>query len=422
MTAIVVVGAQWGDEGKGSLSDVLSYDAKLLVQYGGGGNPAQTIAVEGNRLVFDVLPPEPMRRGSTCLLAQGMAIDPKLLVEELALLDEHGISKGEALVCRRAHAILPHHILVDELRHEEEGASGARRRGIGPAYADKLARRGVQIGDLSSDKLGDKVAASLAGWTTIIESLGGTAPDVGAMTEQLRAFGDRLAKHMTDGSVHVAAALERGEHVIIEAPFGTMVDIDMGAYPYVIAATTVAGGAAPGVGLPPTAVTRVIGVAKAYSTRPGRGPMGSEVTGDLAKHLIDKGQEFTQDGRPRRVGMLDLAGLRFARRINGFEELYLTKLDVLSGLAEIPVCVGYELDGQDLDEPPIHGLSRATPKVEMRPGWTESLEGCRVPDDLPEKARDFVRFVEEQVGAEITMVGVGPDRAATIVKKSPFAF
>jgi len=421
MTAIVVVGAQWGDEGKGKMSDVLASEAKLLVQYAGGGNPGQTIAVAGNRLVFDILPPGPMRQGMGCLLAQGMTIDPKLLVDELALLEEHGVSAGEVYVDRRAHAILPHHILVDELRQEEEGASGVARRGIGPAYADKLARRGVQIGDLASERLEEKIETSLEGWRSIIESLGGTPPDAKEISGHLRAFGDRLTKHFVDGARLVTEALGRGDNVVLEAPLGTMVDLDMGAYPFVVAASTVASAAAPGVGLPPSTIDRVIGVAKAYSTRPGRGPIGAEVTGDLAKHLIDKGQEYGQDGRPRRVGMLDVAALRFAQRVNGFDQLCLTKLDVLAGLDEIPVCTGYELDGEELSEPPFEGLSRATPKIEMRPGWKESLEGCRSPDDLPDNARAFVRFVQEEVGAEVTMVGVGPDEAATIVLKSPFA-
>jgi adenylosuccinate synthase len=219
----------------------------------------------------------------------------------------------------------------------------------------------------------------------------------------------------------VTDAVAAGDNVVLEAPLGTMVDVDMGAYPFVVAASTIAAGAAPGVGLPPSAINRDIGVAKAYSTRPGRGPIGAEVTGDIAKHLIEHGQEYGQDGRPRRVGMLDVAALRFARRVNGMTQLFLTKLDVLSGLDEVPVCVGYELDGVSLDEPPFEGLSRATPKIEMRPGWKDSLEGCRSLDELPDAARAYVRFIEEQVGVAVTMVGVGPDRAATIVLESPFA-
>jgi adenylosuccinate synthase len=420
MTAIVVVGAQWGDEGKGKLADVLASEAKLLVQYAGGGNPGQTIAVAGNRLVFDILPPGPMRQGMGCLLAHGMALDPKLLVDELELLAEHDVSEGEVFVARRAHAILPHHVLVDELRQEEEGASGVRRRGIGPAYADKLARRGVQVGDLLSDKLEDKLAASIEGWRSIIEGLGGTVPDAREIADGYRSLGDRLAKHFVDGSKLVSDAVAGGDNVVLEAPLGTMVDLDLGAYPFVVAASTVAAGAAPGAGLPPNAIERVIGVAKAYSTRPGRGPIGAEVTGDLAKHLIEHGQEYGQDGRPRRVGMLDLAALRFARRVNGMTQLFLTKLDVLAGIDEVPVCVGYELDGEELSEPPFEGLSRATPKIEMRPGWKESIEGCRSVEELPDAARDYVRFVEEQVGVPVTMIGVGPDESATIVKESPF--
>jgi adenylosuccinate synthase len=422
MTAIVVVGAQWGDEGKGKVTDVLAPDAKLHVQYAGGGNPGQTIVAEGERLVFDLLPAGAIKHGMSSVLAHGMAIDPVMLLSELSRLEEHGVGADAIFVCRRAHVILPHHHLLDEHRKEGEGASGMPRRGIGPAYADKLARRGVQVGDLVlGERLADKVKESLDGWSSTLSSLGARVPAVSEIVDRYAGLGDKLAKRMVDGSRHVREAIARPDNVILEAPLGTMVDLDLGSYPFVVSASTVAGGAAPGVGIPPRAIDRVVGVAKVYSTRAGRGPFPAEVTGDLAAHLLEKGQEYGATGRPRRVGMLDLAALRYAARVNGFDTLVVTKLDVLSGLSEIPVCMGYELDGRVLEEPPFEGLSRATPLVEMQPGFSENIDGCRTWDELPANARRLLELVEATTGVPVGMVGVGPDKSATIVRRSPFA-
>ena len=418
MTAVVIVGAQWGDEGKGKLADVLAPRAGVFVHYAGGGNPNQTIAVDGERLVFDVVPPAPMREGKSVLLAQGMALDPRMVVDELDTLTRHGVSGGEAKVCRRAHVVLPHHVLVDELRREAEGASGMPRRGIGPCYADKLARRSAQMGDLvSTARLTERVTESLEGWKSVIESLGGEAPTVNEIVDRYAALGDKLAPHLVDGSRFARDALAGEANVVFEAPLGTMVDLDLGAYPFVVSANTTAGGVAPGVGIAPQAIDHVIGVAKAYSTLSGRGPFPAELTGDLASFLQKNGEEYASSGRARRAGMLDLAGLRYAARVNGFDSLLLTKLDVLSGLDEIPVCMGYELDGGVLEEPPFDGLSRATPIVEMQKGWKEPVSECRTWEELPANARRYVELVESTTGVRVAMIGVGPDRSATIVRE-----
>lgn len=417
MSVVVVVGAQWGDEGKGKVVDAHLGEIDLLVHYAGGANPGQTIVAEGERLVLHIVPPGAMRQGKHVLLGQGMVIDPLVLLEELDALTDHGVRSGELQVDLRAHVVMPHHRLLDRLRDEVEGASGIPRRGIGPAYGDKTIRRGAQMGDLLyPERLQYKVEQSLKAHTPLIRELGGQAPPVSAVVDTLAKAGERLRARMVDGSRLVRDAIAAGKRILLEAPLGTMVDPDHGAYPFVVAASTVAGGAAIGAGIPPRAIERVVGVAKCYSTRSGPGPFPAEVTGDLATRLQQTGGEFSATGKPRRCGMLDIPALRFAARVNGFDALALTKLDVLSGLDQIPICVGYELDGKVCDEPPFEGLSRVTPLVETLPGWSEQLSDRRSFDDLPENAKRYVTLIEEITALRIATVGVGPDRSQMLVR------
>lgn len=418
MSVVVVVGAQWGDEGKGKIVELLTERAGLLVHYAGGYNPGQSLMAGGDRLVFHLLPANAIRRGVSCLLAQGMAIDPVLLLEELEVLETHGAAKGELRIDQRAHLVLPHHIRLDELRAEVEGASGAPRRGIGPAYGDKVGRRGVQVGDLLvPERFESKVRASLDAAAPGLRALGGALPEAGPIIDRYLGCAEKLRARVVDGSRWVSDAIKSGQNVVLEAPFGTMIDLDQGSYPFVVTASTIAGGACTGTGIAPKSIDRVVGVAKAYATRSGPGPFALEVTGDLAAHLQRVGGELSPvTGRARRCGMFGVPELRYAARINGFDTLALTKLDVLTGLDEIPVCVGYELDGNIKDEPPFEGLSRAKPLLEMAPGWKESLRDCRSFQDLPPNARKYVELIESASGVRIGMVGVGPDRSETIVR------
>ncbi len=422
VAVVVLVGAQWGDEGKGKVVEIFMESAGLLVHYAGGGNPGQTLVVEGDRLVFDVVPAGPLRRGKTCLMAQGMALDPTVMLEELDALETHGALQGELMVCQRAHVILPHHVEIDWLRHETEGASGRSRRGIGPCYADKVARRGVQMGDLTSNaRFETKLRESIAAADPVLRALGGEPPEVGPILERYLACGEKLASKMVDGSRYVRKAIGDGEDLLLEGCLGTMVDIDQGAYPFVVAASTVAGGACTGVGIAPRSVGKVIGVAKAYTTRSGQGPFPTELGGDLAAKLVSAGGEISPaTARPRRCGMFGVPELRYAARVNGFDAFAMTKLDVLSGIDEIPVCMAYELDGEEIDEPPFEGLSRAKPVLEMLPGWSESLGDCRHFEDLPENAQRYVKRIAEKAELEVTAIGVGPDRSETIVLNDPF--
>ncbi|MBX3272757.1 MAG: adenylosuccinate synthase [Sandaracinaceae bacterium] len=418
MTVVAVVGAQWGDEGKGKIVEAIAPKAALVVSYAGGYSPGSTLVVEGERFVLHVVPAGALRSGRACLLAQGMALDPRLVLDELAILEQHGALAAPLEIDQRAQVVLPHHVLLDALRDESEGASGSPRRGVGPAYMDAVARRGVRMGDLlTGDGLAQRIEASIEASAHALRELGGEVPDPKAVHDEYVAAGEKLRARIVDGSRRITDLTAEGGTVVLEGPFGTMVDVTHGYYPFVVGSSTVAGGACVGTGISPRSVDKVIGVAKAYITRPGLGPLPSEVTGDLATHLQDRGGELSPtSARPRRCGMFDVPVLRYAARVNGFDEVALTKLDVLTGLDEIPVCVGYELDGDVRDEPPFEGQSRMQPLTEMLAGWRESLADCRTYAELPANARAYVEFIERNAGVHITRIGVGPDRAQTITR------
>ncbi len=419
MSVIAVVGAQFGDEGKGNVVELLASEAALIAQYAGGYDPGQSLMAEGERLVFHVIPSGPLRMGKKCLLAQGMAVDPRRLLEELELLDQHHAHHGELVICQRAIVVLPHHVEIDRLRDEVEGASGAPRRGLGPAFADEVGRRAVRVGDLLRPEiLREQVRASIEAAEPLLDELDGEAPEVDAVVDLYAACGEKLRSRIVDGSRLISELAAQDRRVVLEGGFGTMVDIDHGYYPYVVAASTVAGGAATGTGIAPRLIDRVVGVAKAYTTRSGPGPLPSELGGELAQRLTTAGGEISPTtARPRRCGMFDVPVLRYAARVNGFDSVALTKLDVLTGIEEIPVCVGYELDGEVRDEPPFEGGSRMQPLMEMLPGWSEPIADCREWDALPENARHYVEFLEQASGVPIDAVKVGPDRSQTIVRR-----
>ena len=412
MPVVTIVGAQWGDEGKAKIIEHLGARVDLLVRFAGGANYVQSLVSGGERVVLQLVPAAVMRRGSTCLLGQGMAIDPSLLLDEIASLVAVEAMNGKLFVCERAHVVLPHHALLDSLRNEAEGASGAKRRGVGPCYADKVARRGIQIADLlRPDAFRQKLAESVEAAAPTIRALGGEVPALAPIVDRYLACGEELEDHMVDGSQSVLRFVREGRNVVLEALLGTMVDLDHGHYPYVVGASTVAGAAPVGAGIPPRAVDRVVGVAKAYSTRAGAGPFPAELEGAIAAHLVEKGREVgATTSRPRRCGMFAVPEVRYAADVNGFDMLALTKLDVLTGLPEIPLCTGYEIDGVIMTSPPFEHASRAKPRIETLPGWTESLEDCRRFDELPENARRYVDAIERHTGLRIASVGVGPDR------------
>jgi adenylosuccinate synthase len=432
MSVVIVVGAQWGDEGKGKVVDLFTERADTVVRYGGGANAGHTLVIEGKKLVTHLVPSGVMHPGKSCVLGDGMVIDPHTLLEELAECQARGLLvRGELLVGLGAHVILPYHKLLDGLR-EDRGAQrgkaiGTTRRGIGPAYEAKAARRGVRVRDLlKPDRLRQLVAANLDELRPVIAYLGGSIADadVERWIAEAIAAGERLAPHTGDAGRHVARTIAQGKHVLFEGAQGCLLDLDHGTYPYVTSSSTIAAGACQSAGIGPTQIDAVVGITKAYATRVGEGPFPTELSGEAGDRLRVAGGEFgATTGRPRRCGWLDLPALRMGVRLSGMQSLALTKLDVLAELPEVAVCVAYEVDGKELDEPPIDpdDIARARPVFARFPGWGRLPADVREPADLPKPARDYVGTIERMAGVPFCLISVGADRAQTIRLVDPFA-
>lgn len=423
MPATVVVGAQWGDEGKGKIVDLLTPFADVVVRYAGGANAGHTLVVRGEKIVLHLVPSGILHAGQECIVGQGCVVDPGTLLEEIDLLEERGIStNGRLFIADRAHVVLPHHRLIDALREQADPKIGTTKRGIGPAYEDKVGRVGVRVGDLVRPGLEEKIAANLASWSPRIEAFGGTTPSASEITASLLAQAERLRPYIADGARRAGDAIARGAKVLLEGAQGTMLDIDYGTYPFVTSSSATSGGACTGGGVAPTRIERVIGIAKAYATRVGGGPFPTEMHGEAGEALRQAGAEFgATTGRPRRCGWLDVPALRFAARVNGMTSIALTKLDVLTGMPLLQLAVGYRLDGETIDEPPFEGLDRVEPIYESHAGWTEDVTHCRTLEELPENARKYLARIAELAGCPIGIVSVGPDREQTIGLTEPFA-
>jgi adenylosuccinate synthase len=433
MSVVIVVGAQWGDEGKGKVVDLFTERAETVVRYGGGANAGHTLVIDGVKLVTHLVPSGVCHPGKSCVLGDGMVIDPHALLEELAVCQSRGLlARGELLVGLGAHVILPYHKLIDGLR-EDRGAKrgkaiGTTRRGIGPAYEAKAGRRGVRMRDLMKPaRLCELVAANVDELAPVIEYLGGTAPgkvEVERWIEDAIAAGEKLAPHTGDAGRHVARKIAEGAHVLFEGAQGCLLDLDHGTYPYVTSSSTIAAGACQSAGIGPTQIDSVVGITKAYATRVGAGPFPTELHGEEGERLRKAGGEYgATTGRPRRCGWLDLPALRMGARLSGMTSLALTKLDVLSHLPEVSVCVSYRVDGKELDEPPIDpdDIARAEPVYAKFPGWGALPGGAAEVADLPGPARTYVETIERMAGVPFCLVSVGPDRAETIRLHDPFA-
>jgi adenylosuccinate synthase len=433
MSVVIVVGAQWGDEGKGKVVDLFTERADTVVRYGGGANAGHTLVIDGVKLVTHLVPSGVCHPGKSCVLGDGMVIDPHTLLDELAVCQARGLlARGELLVGLGAHVILQYHKLIDGLR-EDRGAKqgkaiGTTRRGIGPAYEAKAARRGVRMRDLlKPQRLRELVAANLDELIPVIEHLGGAAPSQieidGWVDDALRA-GEQLAPHTGDAGRHVARKIAEGAHVLFEGAQGCLLDLDHGTYPYVTSSSTIAAGACQSAGIGPTQIDSVVGITKAYATRVGGGPFPTELLGDAGDRLRIAGGEFgATTGRPRRCGWLDLPALRMGARLSGMSSLALTKLDVLANMPEVCVCVAYRVDGRELDEPPIDpdDIARAEPVYRTFPGWGPLPGGAKAISELPRPARDYVETIERMAGVPFCLVSLGPDRAETIRLRDPFA-
>ncbi|MCL6600690.1 MAG: adenylosuccinate synthase [Alicyclobacillus macrosporangiidus] len=415
-----VVGAQFGDEGKGKMVDYFAVQADMVIRYQGGGNAGHTIVNEYGKFALHLVPSGIFNPKTVCVLGTGVVIHPMNLVKELRTLQESGISTDRLVISERAHLVLPIHIWQD--RYEEQVRSakvGTTLQGIGPAYQDKTGRFGIQMGEMRDvahfrRRLEEAFRLKL-------EKMPGMRATSGSFEEmwnELMAAREVLLPHIQDTLPVVRAAVEANQYVLLEGQLGVMRDLDWGVYPFVTSSNPISGFTSVGAGVPPTAIRRVTGITKAYTTAVGEGPFPTELNDAVGQHLRDQGGEYgATTGRPRRCGWLDLPALRYGAWLNGYTDLALMKLDVLSGLEEVAVCTGYELDGQVYDLPlPAYQLERATPRYERLPGWTEDLSGCRAFDELPEAAQNYVAYVEQAVGVPVKYVSVGPERNQTIVR------
>ncbi len=424
MSAVVVVGAQWGDEGKGKVVDLYAPYAELVVRYAGGANAGHTLVVGGEKLILHLIPSGILHQKTRCVVGQGTVIDPAVFLKEIEALNERGVStEGRLLVSQRAHVVLPHHKLIDELREKKSGgAIGTTKRGIGPCYEDKVARRGIRMGDLlDAARLESKLRANLECWRPVAEDLGGTLPSAQEIATQYAALGNALRAYIGDAAEVIRGSIDANERILLEGAQGTMLDIDNGTYPFVTSSNAVAGGACAGAGIGPTHIGSAIGIAKAYTTRVGGGPFPTELEDDTGQQLRDAGAEYgSTTGRPRRCGWLDLVALRHAVAVNGLDEIAITKLDVLSVLPELKVCVAYELDGDRLEYPPYERVEDVKPIYETLEGWDEELASCRSRADLPQAAQRYIARIEQEVGCRVGVVSVGPDREDTADLRDPF--
>ncbi len=418
----VIVGAQWGDEGKGKIVDVLSESFPIVARYAGGHNAGHTVIIDGKKFILQLVPSGVLRRGCRGVIGNGVVLDPLAFLKEVAALRAAGIAiDGNLFISNRAHVILPYHRMIELAAENAPGRVkiGTTSRGIGPAYEDKMGRRGLRVADLLDLKLlKTHIENAVREKNMIAHALFNSEPvDADKMYAEYAQASEKIAPFVCDSALLLNKALAAGESIMFEGAQGTMLDIDHGSYPFVTSSSATSGGAVTGTGIAPTAIDSVIGVSKAYCTRVGGGPFPTEALDGSGEQLRARGNEFgAVTGRPRRCGWLDLALLRYAVMINGISWLVITKLDVLDKMAEIPICLGYRIDGKKSVEIPAldSGYAKIEPIYEKMPGWQVSTQGIRNLAKLPEPARDYLSFVEDQTGARIGMVSTGPDREQTI--------
>ncbi|WP_026453234.1 adenylosuccinate synthase [Saccharomonospora iraqiensis] len=424
MPAIVLVGAQWGDEGKGKATDLLGDRVRWVVRYQGGNNAGHTVVLpDGQDYALHLIPSGILTPGITNVIGNGVVIDPGVLLDELSGLEERGVDTDRLLISADAHLIMPYHVAIDKVTERYLGAKkiGTTGRGIGPCYQDKIARVGVRVQDLLDEKiLRQKVEAALEFKNQVLVKVyNRKGLDVDEVTDTVLEQGERFAHRIADTRLELNRALERGETVLLEGSQGTLLDVDHGTYPFVTSSNPTSGGASAGSGIGPGRISTVLGIVKAYTTRVGSGPFPTELLDESGEGLRKSGGEFgVTTGRSRRTGWFDAVIGRYAARVNGITDYFLTKLDVLSGLERIPVCVAYEVDGFRTEDMPMTQteVHHAVPIYEELPGWAEDISGCRSFADLPANARAYVERLEELMGARISAIGVGPGREQTIVR------
>jgi adenylosuccinate synthase len=428
VASVVVIGTQWGDEGKGKIVDLLAEHADVVVRFQGGNNAGHTMVIRGEKFINHLVP-SGILQNKLCVLGNGMVVDPAVLLKEMDFLTAKGIATGpdRIKISELAQLIMPYHQKIDVAREEKKGAQqiGTTGRGIGPAYEDKVARRGIRFVELLEPDTFDRMVRDILEEKNFYlqNYFNAQALDADGIIRQYREFAERLAPHVTNVSVVIDAAVRKRRNLLFEGSQGTHLDIDHGTYPYVTSSNTLAANACCGAGLGPKRITDVIGIVKAYTTRVGKGPFPTELTDEIGNRLQEKGAEFgATTGRRRRCGWLDAVILRNAVRLNGVSSLALTKLDVLDGLEELKICTGYEHRGRLLDAFPasLKVLEECRPAYETLPGWAETISGIKRLSRLPKNVKNYLKRIEELTGTPIEIVSVGPDRDQTIVIKNPF--
>jgi adenylosuccinate synthase len=426
MSVVVVVGAQWGDEGKGKIVDLLTEKAQVVVRWAGGANAGHTLVVDGKKYVTHLIPSGVLRAGIANVLGEGMVVDPGVLLDEIRQFRGHGLlsSDGELVIAERAHLTMPYHKEIDRLREDGPTTAGkpkigTTKRGIGPTYESKAARTGIRVGDLLRPKrFRELLERTVADAAPVLERLGGTRPNVAEIADAYLAHGADLKPFIRDASRFTYDAIRAGKNVMFEGAQGVLLDVDHGTYPYVTSSSTTAGGACAAMGIGPTSIDAIMGIAKAYATRVGGGPFPTELHDATGEALRKKGNEFgSTTGRPRRCGWLDLPALRLAIRLSGIQGIGLTKVDVLAGLPTVKLCVGYKVGGRVVDEMPMDAddLASAEPVYEELPGWPDAEDGS-----VPPAAARFVERISALAGIPIWVTSVGPARSQTLVARNPF--
>jgi adenylosuccinate synthase len=425
MPAIVVLGAQWGDEGKGKATDLLGGQVDYVVKYNGGNNAGHTIVVDGEKYALHLLPSGVLSPGVTPVIGNGVVVDLGVLFDEIDAINARGVDTSRLLVSSNAHVITAYHTTIDKVgeRFLGDAKIGTTGRGIGPAYADKMSRLGVRAQDLFDEKiLRQKVEGALEQKNQLlVKAFNRKAMSGDAVVDELLGYAERLRPMVADTSLLLTRALDAGKVVLLEGGQATMLDVDHGTYPFVTSSNPTAGGACTGSGIPPTRIDRVVAIVKAYTTRVGEGPFPTELNDSSGERLRAQGAEFgTTTGRPRRCGWYDAVIARYAARINGVTDFVLTKLDVLTGFETIPVCVGYRINGVTSDEMPMTQTEfhHAEPVYEELPGWDEDITAARSLEELPKNARRYVETIEAMTSVPISVVGVGPGRDESIVVRS----
>ncbi len=428
MSSVVVVGTQWGDEGKGKITDFLSENAEVIARYQGGDNAGHTIKFDGVTYKLQLIPSGIFYKDKISVIGNGVVVNPKSIVREINYLADKGVTTDNLRISDRAHVILPYHILLDTLQEESKGDNkiGTTNKGIGPAYMDKAARIGIRMADLlDKDIFEERLRINLEEKNRVFTKMYEAEPlNFDDIFAEYYDYGQQIKAYVTDTSVILNDALDNGKRVLFEGAQGVMLDIDQGTYPYVTSSNPVAGGVTIGSGVGPSKIDKVVGVCKAYTSRVGDGPFPTELFDETGDRIRTIGREFgTVTGRPRRVGWFDTVVMRHSKRVSGITNLSLNSIDVLSGLPTVKICTAYELDGEKIYHYPasLKELARCKPIFEELPGWEEDITGCKTLVELPENARNYVHRISELVGVRVSTFSVGPDRNQTNVLESVWA-